>query len=643
MRSRDGAPATPQFIDLPWLPPPPEDFDARLRGLATGEGQAGALIQQLAGARLQPRQSAALGRAISRLAASGLDLAPLTPFHLGLLANATYDLALDGLPAAAARHGVLVSIVRSPYDQVAQQALDPASEINTAKLDAVLVAVDHRWLGLERPDFAEPAAFRAAVAVDRLRAVGQSLLAHGSAPIFQTVPAPPETLFGSFDRRVGASVRTAIDAINGQIAALADETGGYLLDVASLAERIGADRWFDPLQWAAYKLPFSADCAPAWTEIVGRLLGAIRGKSGKCLVLDLDNTLWGGVIGDDGPDGIVIGQGGALAESFLAVQQAALDLMGRGIVLAVCSKNDEEVARGPFRSHPEMLLREEHITVFKANWQDKATNLQAIARALDIGLDALVLLDDNPAERVHVRATLPTVVVPELPADPAWYAWTLGAAGCFEAVSLSDEDLTRTSAYAADVRRSDAKAVARDVQDYLKSLGMVVQLSPFDAPGRRRIVQLVNKTNQFNLTTRRYTEAEIAAIEQDSSIFTLQVRLKDSFGDLGMTSVAICRPSPDAPETWDIDTWLMSCRVLGRAVERAVLHKIVGEARKRGIRGLVGRYIPSPKNGLVADHYATLGFVQAGDGRQGLWTLEVATYADPELPMAIEDGFPPVP
>ena len=630
-----------RFLDLPWLATPPEDVNARIRELGRTGEPAGASIQRLAATRLQPRQSAALGRAIARLRVSGVDLGPLSGFRLGMLASATYDLALDGLPAAAARHGVLVDIVRSPYGQVMQQALDPASEINAAGLDAVLVAVDHRWLGLERPNFAEPAAARAAAAVERLRAVVSGLMAHGAAPIFQTIPAPSEMLFGSFDRRAGGTVRAAIDEANRQIVALSKEAGGYLLDLAALAERVGADHWFDPLQWAAYKLPFAAECVPAWAEMVGRLLGAIRGKSRKCLVLDLDNTVWGGVVGDDGLGGIVIGQGGALAESFLAVQQAALDLRQRGIMLAVCSKNEEAVARAPFRDHPEMLLREDHIVVFQANWLDKATNLEAIAAALNIGLDALVLLDDNPAERAYVRAALPAVAVPELPDDPAWFAWTLGAAGYFEAVSVSQEDLTRADAYAGQDRRADARAEARDVGDYLSSLGMVVRLSPFDAPGRQRIVQLINKTNQFNLTTRRYTEPEVAAMEQDRSLFTLQARLKDRFGDLGMTSVAVCRPAKGAPETWEIDTWLMSCRVLGRELERALLAKIVSEARKHGVSRLVGTYVPTAKNSMVADHYAKLGFVQIASGADlgTLWELDVAACTSPELPISIEDGF----
>jgi FkbH-like protein len=631
---------TCSFIDLPWLPQPPEDFDSRLRALGGAGRPAGASVQQLATTRLAPRQSAALGRAMSRLRAAGADLAPLSGFRLGVLASSTYDLALDGLAAAAARHGVLVEIARSPYDQVAQQALDPGSEINVAQLDAVLVAVDHRWLGLERPNFAEPAIVRAGAAVERLRSVGQSLLQHGAAPIFQTIPVPPGTLFGSLDRRIGATARAAIEEANRLIAALAPELGGYLLDLAALAERVGADRWFDPLQWAAYKLPFAAECAPAWAEMVGRLLGAIRGRSRKCLVLDLDNTLWGGVIGDDGPDGIVLGQGGALAESFLAVQQAALDLRDRGIVLAVCSKNDEAVARGPFRDHPEMLLRERHIGVFQANWLDKAANLEAIAAALDIGVDALVLLDDNPAERAQVRAALPQVAVPDLPQDPAWFAWTLGAAGYFEAVSVSREDLARADAYAVQVARAEAKAGSRDLGEYLSSLEMVARLSPFDPPGRHRIAQLINKTNQFNLTTRRYTEAEVAAFEQDGSVFTLQARLRDRFGDLGMISVVICR-AVDEPATWEIDTWLMSCRVLGRELERAVLGKMVREARRRKVARLVGNYIPSGRNSMVADHYRKLGFVPVagGDGSQTAWELDVAGYADPTFPMEVEDGF----
>ena len=281
-----------------------------------------------------------------------------------------------------------------------------------------------------------------------------------------------------------------------------------MLDVASLAETVGLANWHSPAQWNIAKFAFDAKFLPLYADHVGRILGALRGKSRRCLVLDLDNTVWGGVIGDDGLEGIVIGQGDATGEAYLDVQRTALALRERGVVLAVASKNSDEIARSVFREHPEMLLRENHIAVFQANWNDKATNISAIANELALGIEAMVFLDDNPVERGLIREMLPQVAVPELPDDPALYARTLAAAGYFEAIAFSEEDRQRAEFYQDNARRVTLQKQAGDVDAYLVSLNMRIDFRPFDATGRSRIAQLINKSNQFNLTTRRYTEAE---------------------------------------------------------------------------------------------------------------------------------------
>jgi len=632
---------TPPIVKLPWLPTPPEDYVQRCQALASDVASPGVQVASLAAFSLSAQKSLVLGRAIQRCRAAGANLSPLSDFRLGVLASTTFDLVIDCIPAAAARHGVAAEIVSAPFDQVMQQALDPASDVNRGGLDAVLIAVDHRWLNLDRAELTASPGDRERNALEKLRTVVQSLRSHGgAAAILQTVPAPPQALFGSYDRSIPGSVRAMVDDINRRIVALAEETGSYVLDVAALAERIGTDVWFDPVHWVSYKLPFSAECFPIYADFLGRLLGAIRGKARKCLVLDLDNTVWGGVIGDDGLDGIVIGQGNALGESFLSVQQCALELRQRGIILAVCSKNDDAVARQPFREHPDMLLRENHISVFQANWTDKPANLQAIAKALNIGLDALVVLDDNPAERAQIRAALPMIAVPELPSDPSRYTWYLTAAGYFEAVAYSREDAARADSYSADARRAEVMATTRDLGDYLKSLEMTIRFAPFDLKTRQRITQLINKTNQFNLTTRRYTEAEVAAMEADKSLCTLQVRLEDKFSDLGMIGVVICRTA--APDIWEIDTWLMSCRVLGRRVEEAMLAQLMDAARRRGVVKVLGTYLPTAKNAMVRDHYLKLGFAPLEDLSTGQrFALAVDGYSAPDLPFQIVTGCHP--
>jgi FkbH-like protein len=276
--------------------------------------------------------------------------------------------------------------------------------------------------------------------------------------------------------------------------------------------------------------------------------------------------------------------------------------------------------------------------VFQANWSDKATNLRAIAAELSLGVDSMVFLDDNPAERRLIREMLPEVAVPELPEDPALYARTLAAAGYFESIAFSDEDRNRADFYQSNARRAVLQSQVDDLEAYLASLKMKIIFRPFDATGRSRIVQLINKSNQFNLTTRRYSELDIAAFESDPANFTLQVRLLDMLGDNGMIGVIICRPYSD--KTWEIDTWLMSCRVLGRRVEQMMLRELLNHARARGIERLLGIYIATERNAMVADHYSKLGFTLIEDG-SGLTKWEIATHVEIEAaPMAVDTaGF----
>lgn len=383
-------------------------------------------------------------------------------------------------------------------------------------------------------------------------------------------------------------------------------------------------------------MPFALDYVPLYAEKFAQVLRALRGKASKCLVLDLDNTCWGGIIGDDGLEGIEIGQGSAQGEAFLAIQNYALSLKERGVVLAVCSKNEEENGKLPFEQHPDMALRLDDIAVFVANWTDKASNIQHIAKVLNIGVDALVFLDDNPAERARVRMELPMVGVPEVGDDPSLYPAMLAQGGYFETVGLSADDAKRAEQYRANAQRAVAMETIGNYDDYLRSLDMECTIAPFDAVGRTRTAQLINKSNQFNLTTRRYTEAEVAAMQDDPDCFTMQVRLTDKFGDNGMISVVILRKDA-APDAWVFDTWLMSCRVLKRRVEEATLATVAEAARAAGITKLYGDYLPSPKNAMVEDHYGKLGFEKLGPvGEDGTrWVLDLNGFETPELPMKL--------
>lgn len=622
--------------NLSWLPRPPVDFSSRCKRFPDDGRALGTWIQYLAGHALNINQLNRVANLIAEACCSKKDLAPLVPFRLGLVSNATTSLIVPALVATAARHGLALEVIDTSFDQVAQEALRPDAIFSKARPDAVLIAVDYRGLP-----------FRNAVGNnERCGKVLDEALRHlqmireglrkgcGTPNILQTIARPPEALFGNYDSRLPGTFHGLVDSFNRVLIESLQGSDDLLLDVAGLAEIIGLANWHDPVQWHMAKLPFSQALVPLYADHVCRLIAAMRGKSRRCLILDLDNTLWGGVIGDDDLEGIVLGQGDPTGEAFLAIQRLVLDLRNRGIVLAVSSKNDDATARLPFQKHPDMLLKEHHIAIFQANWNDKATNIKAIADALSLGLDSFVFLDDNPAERAQVRQALPQVAVPELPADPALYPRTLMAAGYFEAVSFSEEDLKRADYYRADARRIALKEQVADLQTYLRSLEMVITFSPFDGPSRGRIFQLSNKSNQFNLTTRRYTEAEIHALETDPFYFTLQVRLSDIFGDNGMISVVVCRKGG---QTWKIDAWLMSCRVLGRQVEEAVLQEVILHAKAEGANELIGVYIPTSRNKMAEDHYAKLGFtrVESFENAHTVWRLSLDAVSRPDVLMEI--------
>lgn len=624
------------YRDLTWLPNKPEDFAAQCKALLQSREAIGAQLRQLATHALDENDLNRLAKVVGRAREQGIALAPLAPFRLGVISNATTSFIVPSLIATALRHGFALEVIEADYGQVLQEALSPDSTINRAQPDAVLIALDYRGLPLRMtPGDQENAQAGIAASLAHIEAIRSGIHAHTNAVcILQTFARPAEMLFGSIDFALAGTWRNSLEAINRGMADAIADSGDLLFDVANIAETVGLAAWHDPRLWNMAKLPFASEFLPLYAEQACRIVAALRGKSHRCLVLDLDNTVWGGVIGDDGLEGIVIGQGDATGEAHLSVQQTALALRHRGIVLAVSSKNTDDIARQPFRQHPEMLLKEDHIAVFQANWNDKATNIEAIAKELSLGVDSMAFLDDNPVERGLVRKFLPQVAVPELPEDPAYYARTLMAAGYFEAVAFLAEDRQRAEFYQDNARRVALQQQAGDLDAYLVSLNMQITFLPFDDIGRARITQLINKSNQYNLTTRRYTETEVQQIQADPQAFHLQIRLADSFGDNGMISVVICKRVND---DWHIDTWLMSCRVLNRKVETAVLMELLARAKEHNINRLIGTYLPTERNALVLDHYSKLGFKEVATNADGStqWELDVATAPIVDVPMIV--------
>lgn len=631
------------YRDLGWLPRAPADVASTIRHLARTVAEIGdvaAEIRQLAGCALGADHCRSLARLLRTVRDRRPGEAQLKPYRVAMLSNGNVDLLAPVVAATGARYGLDIEVYVPEFGQVAQEALVAASGLYAFRPDAVLLAIDYRGLTLEahpvKADEAEAVVTGALGHVmalaDEIRRTCQALV------VVQTLARPPEALFGNLDFRLPGSQRRLIDTFNRRLADGIADSGMALFDVAGLAEVVGLGHWHDPAQWNMAKIPFADEFAPLYADHFCRLINARLGGSRRALVLDLDNTVWGGVIGDDGVDRIMLAEGDPTGEAHRAVQKMALALRNRGIVLAVSSKNEDAVARIPFREHPAMILREDHIAVFQANWNDKASNIAAIADQLSLGTASFAFLDDNPAERKLVRGRLPEVAVPELPDDPAWYVRTLLASGCFEAAALSEEDFVRAEFYQDNARRVELMQSAGNLDDYLRSLDMTIHFKPFDAVGRARIAQLINKSNQFNLTTRRYTEAEVELVENDPALFHRQVRLTDTFGDNGMISVVICRPvNADGALDWEFDSWLMSCRVLVRRVEEAVLAEVVAAARVAGVRDLIGRYRPTTRNVIVVDHYRKLGFtlVSTLDDGETIWRLPVADYAVPELPMTV--------
>ena len=395
----------------------------------------------------------------------------------------------------------------------------------------------------------------------------------------------------------------------------------YLVDINYIQSTYGRKNFYDDKMYYIAKMPFSTEMLPEIAKQVIDIIKSFMGLVKKCVILDLDNTIWGGVIGDDGLNGIQIGELG-VGHAFSEFQMWLKELKKRGIVLAVCSKNNEDTAKEPFEKHPEMILKLSDISMFVANWEDKASNIQKIQQTLNIGMDSIVFFDDNPFERNLVKSMIPEITVPELPEDPALYLTYIKSLNLFETASYSEADKDRTKQYQAEINRQGLQKKFETFDDYLKSLEMVAQAKPFDSFYYPRIAQLTQRSNQFNLRTIRYTEAEIEQVANNKDNFTIYYTLKDKFGDHGLISVVILDKIDD--ETLFISTWLMSCRVLKRGMEEFIINKIIEVARANGYKSVIGEYIKTPKNSMVEHIYEKMNFDFIGDNK---YIVDVNAYA----------------
>jgi FkbH-like protein len=436
---------------------------------------------------------------------------------------------------------------------------------------------------------------------------------------------PPYQILGNLDATQAGGHTRFITQLNLEFAKAAAANAKLAIqDICSISARIGLDRWFDWERYFSYKVLTTAEGSQAMAVSLNAMVRGMYGKTRKVLVLDLDNTLWGGVIGDDGVDKIAIGRETPVAEAYTAFQEYCLSLRNRGILLAVCSKNNEDVAKSGFE-HPDSVLKLEHISCFKANWSPKHENIALIAKELNLGADSFVFVDDNPAERAIVEAQVDGIAVPNVGKDVAQYAGIIEAGRYFEQTSFSKEDIDRAALYQENAIRASFESKFADYGEYLDSLEMSAEIEPFNRLYIERITQLTNKTNQFNLTTRRYTLAEMEAVLTDPHSIGLYGKLSDRFGDNGLISIVLGRRDGDV---LDIELWLMSCRVLKRDMEIAMLDALVERAVAAGVKTLRASYIPTKKNGMVADHYPKLGFTTEAVSEDGsaVYSLDIVGY-----------------
>lgn len=431
-----------------------------------------------------------------------------------------------------------------------------------------------------------------------------------------------DSVFGNYGHKLSHSWSSQLRKINAGIQDLAvSEKNFYINDILSLQNQKGLDFFIDPKLYIAADVFLSIEGHTFVAKNIIDIIAATEGQQRKCIILDLDNTLWGGIIGDDGLDNIQLGDLG-IGKAFTLFQLWIKALKNRGIILAVCSKNNEEIAKEVFEKHPDMVLKLDDIAIFIANWNSKAENIKNIQSILNIGFDSMVFLDDNPAERAIVKENIPQIIVPDLPLDPALYVSYLSTLNLFETASYSEIDSHRTKSYQDQVKRNSGMEYFADEKEFLETLQMKSKVESFNNFNIPRVAQLTQRSNQFNLRTIRYTDFEIEKIANNDEYFTFTFTLDDKFGENGLISVIILKK--ESTTTAFIDTWIMSCRVLKRGVENFVLNHMVNFARQNGIALLAGQYIPTAKNMMVQNHFKNLGFNETHIN--GFWELKVDQY-----------------
>lgn len=576
-------------------------------------------------ANFDPNQQIVLMKDFSRLIKNlKKDFSGLKTIKVAVLGDTSTQFLIQALRGMGYEKGFNLLIWESDFNQIERQIFDPVSELYEFKPEIVIVfQSSHKLLCKYNKLQADKRCSLASSELESIENIYTTLIKNLLVKvIYYNYTEIDDSVFGNFANKTESSFLFQSRKLNYELMLRALKNANfYLCDISSVQNRVGRSTFFQPSVYINSEMVLSIDVLPQIASKTIDMISAFEGKFKKCIILDLDNTLWGGVIGDDGLENIQIGNLG-IGKAFSEFQHWIKKLKNRGIIIAVCSKNTESVAKEPFEKHPDMVLHLDDIAVFIANWGNKVDNIIQIQSILNIGFDSMVFLDDNPFERNIVRENIPEICVPELPEDPADYLEYLYALNLFETASASDEDAERTKLYQIEALRSIVQQKFTNEDDFLKSLNMLSLVEPFNKFNTPRIAQLSQRSNQFNLRTVRYSNADIERLAESQLNTTFVFSLEDKFGDNGLICVIILQKEND--QTLFIDAWFMSCRILKRGMEHFVLNTIADFAKVNGYKYIKGEYIPTAKNEMVQNHYKNLGFEKSGD----FWILNTGNYVN---------------
>jgi FkbH-like protein len=560
------------------------------------------------------------------------DFSNLKTIKIALLGDSATQFLIQALRGTGYECGYNLELWEADFNQIERQVFDPSSELYEFNPELVIVFhSSHKLLGkynkLKPEQYSSLASSQLELVENICNTVNENLKAK---IIYYNYSEIDDSVFGNYANKIESSFLFQLRKLNYELMQFAArQTSFYLVDISTIQNQVGKNAFFQTSVYINTEMVLSLDVLPLIAAKTVDLIAAMYGKFKKCLILDLDNTTWGGIIGDDGLENIQIGSLG-IGKAFSEFQYWVKKLKNRGVILAVCSKNTEHIAKEPFEKHPDMVLHLEDIAVFVANWENKADNIRQIQSILNIGFDSMVFLDDNPFERNMVRENVPQVTVPELPEDPADYLEYLYTLNLFETVSFSNEDAERTKQYQVEAQRTVLQKSFANEDEFLQSLNMLSVVEPFNKFNTPRVAQLSQRSNQFNLRTVRYTEADIEQLAAAEDYFTFTFDLADKFGNNGLICVIILKKEDE--QTLFIDTWFMSCRVLKRGMENFTLNTIADFAKEKGFSVIKGEYIATAKNEMVKDHYEKLGFY----AKDNFWCLDAKNYENKKCYITIK-------